>query len=204
MPTWFTPTMRSTCILGNGAGEFTDGPVTLTRGAFRARVADFDRDGRADILVQVAGFQVTSGIELFHGNGNGTFVRGIRLVGEWNDFETGDVDRNGMPDIMATSRDGRHRVPRRRPGRPEGDQSDRARRGALWLRRRRFTGDGVLDLAVVDGFTYSWSASPSSSSLFSVLRGRGDGTFEPIGQYRDHAGQLRPTSTRFTTCSSAT
>jgi hypothetical protein len=168
--------------LGNGAGEFTDGPVTFTRGANRVRVADFDRDGRADLLVRVSGYQVTSGIELFHGTGTGTFVRGIRLFGEWNDFETGDVDRDGAVDVIATSRDGVTVFLGDGRGALKATKVTEPGVARFGLAVGDLTGDGVLDLAAVDEFFYSWGG-PFNSSKFSVLRGRGDGTFEPMGQY---------------------
>lgn len=166
-------------FFGNGARNFTDGPSTLT-GGFVARLiaADFNRDGRADLAVGwAAGFQITPAIEVWLGRGDGTFTKSTHADVQWNYIDAGDVNRDGVTDLVVSSNtgvavwleDGRGTV---RETKVFGD-------GNAWFSfaLADLNEDGRLDLAVVEGgLLFGQFIDPLSR--FMVARGNGDGTFE--------------------------
>jgi FG-GAP-like repeat len=169
-------------FFGTGTTQFTDGPAMQIPGAFRLRVADFNRDGRPDLVVQYGGYGVPPGFDCFMATGDGTFARGIRLSGTWNAVETADVDRDDIVDIVATGAGGIRTFLSDGTGGLKATRVSDAGVQRFGLALGDLTGDGILDLAAVDSFTYNWGGV-TPWSTFSVLRGVGDGTFEHFGQY---------------------
>jgi hypothetical protein len=151
-------------LLGNGDGTFTSAPTL----EFQAPqlfnnvglvVADFNRDGKPDIAVNVSSsFQVV----IFLGNGDGTFTQmptSYETSG-WN-LVTGDFNGDGLPDLIAGTTvllgngDGTFTpVKTPLPALP-----------STAMAVGDFNGDGKLDLAGLN------------DSGVVILLGNGDGTF---------------------------
>ena len=100
-------------VLGNGDGTFKE-PVSYSVGPQMSRpwtiaVADFDRDGAADLAVANTS---TASIVVLMGNGDGTFAqRAVVPAGVGFPFSVvaADLDRDGYPDL-ALSQVGTNRI----------------------------------------------------------------------------------------------
>jgi hypothetical protein len=83
-------------MLGNGDGTFQhEIPHFVTQGARRVAAADFDRDGKLDLVVAGDGM-------LLLGNGDGTFREAGRIAGASSAFAAADLDGDGRPDLAAS------------------------------------------------------------------------------------------------------
>lgn len=90
-------------FFGNGDGSFdpTPGVVTLERPGRKIRLADFDQDGNLDLVTRLD-------LTLAFGNGDGTFQAPVKLSPAPSvnadyqvfDHQVGDLDRDGLPDIL--------------------------------------------------------------------------------------------------------
>ena len=94
-------------FLGNGDGTFRAGSrSTFTDSAgevARVFAADFNRDGKLDILVYDTGngyWTTGSNVWEFLGNGNGTFQPGIQLFSSFQPMTLADVNGDSSPDIV--------------------------------------------------------------------------------------------------------
>ncbi len=167
-------------LLGQADGTFApalrmgvgDGPGTALTGLF-------DGDSREDLVVVLAGSDIASNaVALFFGNGDGTFgppprdLDGLRP----NDLVVADFNGDGGSDV-ATANSSSHDVSVVL-GRGNGTFGPEGRFAAggrpVAVTAGDFDGDGLIDLAVGDSFS---SFFPDGE--ISVLRGRGDGTFDP-------------------------
>jgi hypothetical protein len=176
-----------TVLLGNGDGTFTLGPSTalgpgVGQFVFAVDIADFNGDGKLDFLGQEGN---GGPIQVFWGNGDGTFTPGPSTAlppgvvgqGRFNllDGGLGDFNGDGKPDLVITdgyyvwvmlgNGDGTFKPA---PGSPMnlgvvGDNVVVA----------DFNGDGKLDIAVPN---YGDSDRPT----VAILLGNGDGTFAPV------------------------
>jgi hypothetical protein len=178
----FTDFNQFQVFFGTGGTDFTDGPITNEPNTGDLRVEDMNRDGRLDILVSQSGYQVAAGIDVFLGGGDGTFTKAGRIDGTFNAFEVGDVDRDGIPDVVTTSNDG---VAVFRGNGTGGFGTAMVTdpgvpRFALAL--GDLNRDGMLDAVAVDAHTYDWGGI-TAWSTFTILRGNGNGTFTPGEQY---------------------
>jgi len=170
-------------LLGNGDGTFTAG-TSLTTGlnAISAVVGDFNGDGNADLAVVVNDSvscddgSTCSEIDMFLGNGDGTFTSGT-TADVFNGGATsaqviaGDFNGDGKLDLaLATSINS---VPSVFVFLGNGDgtftpgPSVAVAGTATALVTGDFNGDGILDLAV----------AVESSPWVYILLGDGDGTF---------------------------
>jgi hypothetical protein len=165
-------------FFGNGAGSFTDGPSTVLAG-FPGRLApaDFNRDGRTDLVVSwSADFQITPALEVWLGRGDGGFTRASHVDGDWNWVDVADVNRDGITDIVASSNTGV--VIWLGDGRGGIAATKKFGDGVAYFKFALgdLNEDGRIDLAVVDGGRLDRFIVPSSR--FTIATGAGDGTFE--------------------------
>jgi hypothetical protein len=165
-----------TVQLGNGDGSFQAGTSWLVgRRPSDIEIADFDEDGRADLLASVTGTypsQPESTLSLLRGNGDGTFQPRVALVtlSFPSNLAVADFDGDGHADI-AVQHVGSYVLSFFLGN---GDASFRPRIDFEWsdgggLHAADFDEDGFDDFAFSYGSIYG-------SAIF-VLIGAGDGTF---------------------------
>jgi uncharacterized protein (TIGR03437 family) len=151
-------------LLGNGDGTFQFGGTVTATAAVQVRVADFNRDGAADVAIcnLPASPGSTPAILVFLGRGDGTFGPGIRTPIKGYRFLTADFNGDGLPDLFKDDGvrlgegDGTFQSPVAPPA------------GANFpITAVDFTGDGKADLAV----------ARSRAPAIAILTGRGDGSF---------------------------
>ena len=165
-------------LAGNGDGTFKAGSFVGSLWGKEAHVADFNGDGHADIVLygahDLAGHQ---GIEIFFGNGDGTFTaQPIQNAVLGGHMAIGDFNGDGVPDFVASGAtagmvgiylgngDGTFTQP---PGGLYFYQT------SPWIDYPRgvavadFNGDGKADVAI----------SEADSHTVTILTGNGDGTF---------------------------
>ena len=170
-------------LLGNGDGTFQK-PISYAAGSFPTSVVvgDFRGDGHVDIAVaDEAGLGGDSGVNVFLGNGDGTFQAAVFYpTGRSPDsLVLGDLTGNGSLDLVTGNGDDTLSVLL-----GNGDGTFRpayqvfAGIRAISVTMADFTGTGVQDLAVA-GFT----GTGGDGSGVDVLLGNGDGTFQIPVQY---------------------
>jgi hypothetical protein len=170
-------------FFGDGHGGFTDGPATATTAGFanRMRTADVNRDGRPDLAV-LTGSDTGVAAEIYLGRADATFARSASLPGKWFWLELGDLDRDGIIDVVTSSpSDGVHVFLGDGSGGVKATTSYGAGTSRFGFALGDVTEDGILDLVVTDGDVLSFGAV--ESSRLTVARGHGDGTFETIEQH---------------------
>jgi len=161
-------------FLGKGDGTFT-GPVTTPLESPRSiAFADFNGDGKLDI---VSNSNDTS-VQILLGNGDGTFgspsvINGYGPIGG---YATGDFNRDGNVDFAATDFLGGAVLVFLGDGHggfaPPVPYAAGA--GASPIAATDLNGDGKLDLVVVN-------VDPNGD--LAVLLGNGDGSFQPATHY---------------------
>jgi hypothetical protein len=174
-------------LLGNGDGAFqwpVPAPLAVSGGAGRIAVADFNADGLADLVVTNA----MGTVSVLHGIGDGTFTQAVRypLAATPNvggvDLTVGDVDGDGLTDVLASTSDGRHVSVLRNRG--DGSLQPFAAYAVGYRPRALatgdFNGDGRLDVAVTNYDT----------EFVGILHGRADGTLAAPVDYRLHGEGL--------------
>ena len=169
-------------LLGNGDGTFqAPRKLTVGDGPVSVAIADFDRDGRADIAVASV-FSATLTVLL--GQGNGTFPASTQTQVDDgpNDLLVADFNADGRPDVAVTSvlsssvsvllgyGDGNFQAP----------VSSNTGFDPGFLASADFNGDGKLDLAILF----------ESTNTLSVMIGRGDGFFGLPTNYATGVGPL--------------
>jgi hypothetical protein len=97
-----------TFYLGNGNGTFQAGQTILSGGDPIALASgDFDGNGHLDVAVLD---HTTGGITILHGDGNGAFSTGpgdvYTVGGHPTAIAVGDLNRDGMPDIVINGTSG--------------------------------------------------------------------------------------------------
>jgi hypothetical protein len=139
-------------------------------------VADFNGDGKPDVVISAPYNTDGSEVELLLGKGDGTFAPATSLIGNLNlpyQVVTSDFNRDGKPDIAIVSYIGVTVLLGDGAGgfsSPAGyaivDQGDIGIPSALVV--ADFNGDGIPDIA----------AGTSDGSTIQVFLGNGDGTFQ--------------------------
>jgi protein involved in polysaccharide export with SLBB domain len=89
---------------GDGTGNWSTGAPVNEGSYYGIRAADIDADGHLDLLA--ATFR--AGVEVFYGLGNGRFLNPVKLQnwGSFWDVHVLDFERDGTPEVLATSNDG--------------------------------------------------------------------------------------------------
>ena len=86
-----------TVLLGNGDGTFQS-PSYFSAGpnVFDVQVADFDHDGKLDIMAQNS-----NGFAILYGNGDGTFRSPVQydIAGSMRQMQVADFNSDGLPDV---------------------------------------------------------------------------------------------------------
>jgi uncharacterized protein (TIGR03437 family) len=174
------PTPPLEILLGNGHGFFqASGTIDFSRSI---RVADFNRDGRDDVatMTEQAETQVTLAVSLAQADGRPgapvrTVLDAVPLAADFN--RDGLLDLATAAGIRLGNGDGSFQ-----PARPY-TSAEAARKWAGPAVAADFTGDGLIDLAVEHR-----AADGNETGLFSLLAGRGDGSF---GAPVEYAAALR-------------
>jgi hypothetical protein len=173
-----------TIMLGNGNGTFQSRRMDVGIGMAEIAVGDFNRDGSKDLAIP--GSQAR--LFLLNGVGDGTFVQQptLQLITEntfgrdGTDVDIGDFNRDGIQDlVVAVSLNGSDTVILI----GNGDGTFRAPhiitepqiRIPQYQAVADYNGDGSQDLALALG--------DGSSGLMEILKGNGDGTFQPLVLY---------------------
>lgn len=159
-------------LFGNGDGTFqAHADFGQTVEAAAVAVADFNADGKADLVLPTYG-----GLVLMLGNGDGTFQPPVKYSG----FSATSVvvkDLNGDGKLDLATADGNGIMISVLLGIGDGTFRNhmeyRAIFGARALTAGDFNGDGIADLAVVS----------SLNNNISILLGKGDGTFPTHREY---------------------
>ncbi len=160
-----------TVMLGNGDGTFQNALTTYAPFDVTALgVGDFNRDGKLE-LVTAGTFGNESSVNVWLGNGDGTFTYGASYQGEVNpeSIAVDDFNRDGNTDLaIANAEGGSLSV---LLGNGDGTFQPAVEYFASlpqWVVAADLNGDGKLDLAAATGF------EPTG---VTVLLGNGDGTF---------------------------
>jgi len=162
-------------LLSNGDGTFQS-PINSSDYVITplsAQVADFNRDGKLDILWENEG-----NLDLFLGNGNGT-VQNALTVGASDVLAIADFNRDGIPDLISTTFAEHEFEALISLGKGDGTFSAPVDifnmvqpSGFLQALTADFNGDGKMDLLI-----FVQGADPVLGKPY-VLLGNGDGTFQ--------------------------
>jgi hypothetical protein len=115
---WGVP--PNSLMKNNGDGTFTD--VTIEAGIYSRRPTqsavwlDYDLDGFVDLFIAnetTKSSRTAFPCELYRNQGNGTFINvaeelGVDYVGYFKGVVSGDIDRDGKPDIFLSNLDGKN------------------------------------------------------------------------------------------------
>lgn len=173
-----------TILLGNGNGTFqTPREVDVATGPSAMAVVDLNRDGVKDVAIGGGNteFSVLLGV------GNGTFVRqpvvtlvaGGDLFSACNDIGVGDLNRDGIQDLVVPLGNGRGNAILIGNGNGTFQVASRIQIdetfAPLHVAVADYNRDGLLDIARTMG--------DGTNGLLQILRGNGNGTFQAPNRY---------------------
>jgi hypothetical protein len=184
----FTAPCRSarsiTILLGNGNGTFqTPSEIDVGTGPMAMAVVDLNRDGIKDVAIGGGNTELS----ILLGVGNGTFVRqpvvtlvpGGDLFSACNDIGVGDLNRDGIQDLVVPLGNGEGNAIL--IGNGNGTFQVRSRIqidetfAPLHVAVADYNRDGFLDIARTMG--------DGTNGLLQILSGNGDGTFQTPNRY---------------------
>jgi uncharacterized repeat protein (TIGR01451 family) len=180
-------------LLGNGDGTFQP-PISVSSPGYLSGVAagDFNGDGKPDLVI---GYQNTTGGASFSvllGNGDGTFqspvpVGSISGIYSLAGLVVKDLDRNGTADVLVLSSMGITAFLGNSDGtfQPPLSNSSTSIATQYWS-VTDMNNDGIPDIVFTNG-----SYGPN----VSVMRGNGDGTFQPPTSYSGYNTYIMAFST---------
>jgi hypothetical protein len=164
-----------TVLIGNGDGTFTrSASLAIPAQPVGLSFGDFNNDGKLDFVVVV---NEKGDAVVALGDGTGKF-RQLPAFGRFSSpIQTvvGDFNRDGNLDLIVASQSpfvgaGPEILLGNGDGTFQPQQTITSIFSPYDLTSADFNGDGILDLALVDGGT----------GLIAVLLGNGDGTFQPL------------------------
>src|SRR5919106_1623402 len=173
-----------TILLGNGNGTFqTPSEIDVGTGPMAMAVVDLNRDGIKDVAIGGGNTELS----VLLGVGNGTFVRqpvvtlvpGGDLFSACNDVGVGDLNRDGILDLVVPLGNGHGNAIL--TGNGNGTLQVRSRIqidetfAPLHVAVADYNRDGFLDIARTMG--------DGTNGLMQILRGNGDGTFQAPNRY---------------------
>jgi hypothetical protein len=173
-----------TILLGNGNGTFqTPSEIDVGTGPMAMTVVDLNRDGIKDVAIGGGNTELS----ILLGVGNGTFVRqpvvtlvpGGDLFSACNDIGVGDLNRDGIQDLVVPLGNGEGNAIV--IGNGNGTFQVRSRIqidetfAPLHVAVADYNRDGLLDIARTMG--------DGTNGLMQILRGNGDGTFQTPNRY---------------------
>ena len=173
-----------TILLGNGNGTFqTPSEVDVGTGPNSMAVLDLNRDGIKDVAIGGGNteFSVLLGV------GNGTFVQqpvatlvpGGDLFSACNDIGVGDLNRDGIQDLVVPLGNGNGNAILIGNGNGTFQVTSRIQIdetfAPLHVAVADYNRDGLLDIARTMG--------DGTNGLLQILRGNGDGTFQAPNRY---------------------
>ena len=173
-----------TIMLSNGDGTFQSSQMDVGIGMSEIAVGDFNRDGNKDLAMAGS----SARLYLLRGNGDGTFVQQptLQLITEntfgrdGTDVDVGDFNRDGIQDlVVAVALNGSNTVILI----GNGDGTFRTPhiitepdiRIPHYQAVADYNGDGSQDLALSLGWGFQ--------GMIEILKGNGDGTFQPLVLY---------------------
>src|SRR4029077_9470093 len=173
-----------TILLGNGNGTFqAPSEIDVGTGPSSMAVVDLNRDGIKDVAIGGGNTELS----ILIGVGNGTFVRqpvvtlvpGGDLFSACNDIGVGDLNRDGIQDLVVPLGNGNGNAIL--IGNGNGTFQVRSRIqvdetfAPLHVAVADYNRDGFLDIARTMG--------DGTNGLLQILRGNGDGTFQAPNRY---------------------
>ena len=173
-----------TVLLGNGNGTFqTPSEIDVATGPMAMAVVDLNRDGIKDVAIGGGNTELS----ILIGVGNGTFTRqpvmtlvpGGDLFSACNDIGVGDLNRDGIQDLVVPLGNGNGNAIL--IGNGNGTFQVRSRIqvdetfAPLHVAVADYNRDGLLDIARTMG--------DGTNGLLQILRGNGDGTFQAPNRY---------------------
>ena len=173
-----------TILLGTGNGTFqTPSEIDVGTGPMAMAVLDLNRDGIKDVAIGGGNTELS----ILLGVGNGTFTRqpvvtlvpGGDLFSACNDIGVGDLNRDGIQDLVVPLGNGNGNAIL--IGNGNGTFQVRSRIqidetfAPLHVAVADYNRDGLLDIARTMG--------DGTIGLLQILRGNGDGTFQAPNRY---------------------
>ncbi len=183
------PSGNIAVLLGNGNGTFKapviSGTQTLTQGFLFTAVADFNGDGKLDVVTTN---NLGNFIQVWLGNGDGSFKAPTNYTvgSQPTSIAAGDFNGDGKPDLAITGGDGLNPAISVLIGKGDGTFQTPVNyvptgNPVISLAIADFNGDGQLDFVVASQLV------SLPAGVWTVL-GNGDGTFQTAVDYKAGTG----------------